>query len=265
MSEPAPQPTPFSEVNSVLFEFRSELQKTLGPLFFGLYIHGSLASGDFNPHTSDIDFLVVTAGELPGEMLAALSSMHARLRAGGQRWATRLEGAYIPLGALRRYDPVQARHPWLGVDGHFAVEQLGSDWVIQRHILREMGIVLAGPPPRSLIDPVEPDDLRLAVRRILQEWWSSPFPYPERFQSGEYQAYAILTMCRSLYVLQNGRIASKPAAGRWAWGLLGEPWAGLIEYALAWQPGEHRNKLDETLNFIRFTIERSQPGPRCLL
>lgn len=234
------------------------MQTVLGERFVGLYQHGSLAYGDFNPQTSDIDFLVVTADDLPDKMLALLKTMHARLRTSGLTWATRLEGAYIPRQSLRRYDPPHGSHPWLGVDGHFAVEQLGSDWIIQRWILREKGIAVAGPPLKSMIDPVSPDDLRRAVRGSLREWWSPPFQSPERFQSGEYQAYAILTMCRSLYMLEHGRIASKPEAARWAQKTLGKPWASLIVAAAAWRPGVDFMKLGKTLGFIWFTLERGK-------
>ncbi|MFH1032034.1 MAG: aminoglycoside adenylyltransferase domain-containing protein [Chloroflexota bacterium] len=142
------------------------------------------------------------------------------------------------------------------MDGHFAVEQLGSEWMIQRWILREKGIAVAGPPLKSMIDPVSPDDLRQAVRGSLREWWSPPFPSPERFQSGEYQAYAILTMCRSLYMLEHRRIASKPEAARWAMETLGEPWHEIIASAAAWRPGMEFNRLEETLEFICYTLER---------
>jgi hypothetical protein len=84
------------------------------------------------------------------------------------------------------------------VDGHFTQETLGSDWVIQRWILREKGLVISGRPLAGLIEPVSAADLHKAVLASLRGWWSPPFPCPERFQSGEYQAYAILTMCRSL-------------------------------------------------------------------
>jgi predicted nucleotidyltransferase len=251
-------PTPYPDLNAALARFLAEVQTVLGERFVGLYLHGSLAYGDFNPQTSDIDFLVVTADDLPGKMLALLKTMHARLRTSGLTWATRLEGAYIQRQALRRYDPANAQHPWLGVDGHFAIEQLSSEWIIQRWILREKGIAVAGPPLKSMIDPVSPDDLRQAVRGSLREWWSPPFPSPERFQSGEYQAYAILTMCRSLYVLEHGRVASKPESARWVMKTLGQPWVALIEQALACQPGMPFSKYNETLGFIQYTLERNK-------
>jgi hypothetical protein len=144
------------------------------------------------------------------------------------------------------------------VDGHFALEGLGSDWMLQRWILREKGIVVAGSPIKSMIDPVSAYDLREAVRGSLREWWSPPFPSPERFQNSEYQVYAILTMCRSLCVLEHGGVASKPAAAHWAFEILGEPWIGLIGAAASWRPGMEFDRLEETLEFIYFTSELSR-------
>ena len=108
----------------------------------------------------------------------------------------------------------------------------GSDWVIQSHILREHGIILSGPALRDLIDPVAPDDLRRAMRELLREWWAPMLHDTTRLRSAEYQAYAVLTMCRALYTLETGAVASKPVAARWAQAALGEPRAVLIERAL---------------------------------
>jgi predicted nucleotidyltransferase len=251
--------TPYPEVNAILSKLLRDGEAILGNQFIGLYLHGSLAYGDFNVDTSDIDFLVVTEDVLPPETFSALKDMHARLFYSGLAWSQKLEGAYLPKEALRRHNPDYAPVPWLGEDGHFALEGLGSDWVIQRSILHEKGRVVAGPPLAGLIDPVSPGDLRAAVRGSLREWWSPPFPSPERFQSGAYQAYAILTMCRSLYVIENGRVASKPEAARWALQTLGGPWCGLISAAAAWRPGMEFDILDETLEFIRFTLGTCLP------
>jgi predicted nucleotidyltransferase len=247
---------PYSDINVILDKLLTDVKAVLGTRLVGLYVHGSLAYGDFNPQTSDIDFLVVTDGHLPVETFSALKDMHTRLWTSGRAWSQKIEGAYIPKDNLRRHDPAHNPVPWLGVDGHFAMEQLGSDWVLQRWILREKGIILAGPPLAGLIDPVSADELREAVRCSLSEWWSPPLPSPNRFQSGEYQAYAVLTMCRSLHVLEYGRMASKPKAGRWAMERLGEPWKELIASAMAWRSGVEFSRLDEVLEFIRFTLRQ---------
>jgi hypothetical protein len=249
-------PTPYPEVNVIVRRLCNDAINVLNESFYGLYLHGSLALGGFNLLTSDIDFLVVTESNLSNDLFNKLKSMHTILSSCGIRWSNKIEGAYIPKTDLRQHDPAHPPIPWLGVDGHFALEGLGPDWIIQRWILREKGISVVGPPLKCLIDPVSPDDLRQAVRGSLHEWWSPPFPSPERFQIGEYQAYAVLTMCRSLFVLENGRMASKLEAAFWAEGAVGEPWEKLIGEAISWKPGVQFNKLKETLGFIYFTLGR---------
>jgi hypothetical protein len=253
-------PTPYPDVNAALSELLGNVRDLLGDHFTGMYLHGSLATGDFNPATSDIDFLVVTTGELPLELVPALASMHRRMADGGSRWAQRIEGAYIPQAALCRYDPEHATHPWLGADGHFAVEQLHSDWVIQRHILRERGVVLAGPHPCTMIDPVSADDLRAAVRAILREWWSGKLENHGWLEDAEYRAFAILTMCRALHTLHHGEVASKPVAARWAQHTLPDPWPSLIERAMKWTPDGSPQGMAGALDFINYTIDRAEDG-----
>lgn len=248
-------PTPSPEINALLEQFLIALRAILGKQLVGLYLHGSLAGGDFNPHRSDIDFLVATTEAPDGPTIAALAALHERLCAGGSRWAAKLEGSYFPLGALRRYDPADACYPHVECEGPLRVEQHESDWLLQMHVLRERGIALAGPPADTLIDPISPDELRRAARDILQIWWLPQLEDTHRLQNSGYQTYAILTMCRILYTVANGAVASKPVAARW----LQErapSWAPLVEEALQWQNGQPMERLDETLALIRFTLEQ---------
>ncbi|HWT02871.1 MAG TPA: aminoglycoside adenylyltransferase domain-containing protein [Pyrinomonadaceae bacterium] len=257
MSSPPSHPTPYPEVNAVLRQLLSAVRAVLEDNFVGLYLYGSLATGDFDPDRSDIDFVVATAGELPAEMVLALEQMHARLASGDSKWAAKLEGSYIPLPALRRYDPDDPPRPQLN-EGRFYVGRHESDWVIQRHVLREYDVAVAGPAVSPFIAPVGPDDLRRAVRGILSEWWEPMLRDPSWLRGGEYQAYAVLTMCRALYTLRHGTVASKPISARWAREALVARWTALIERSLTWQRGESPGELSETLALIRYTIERSR-------
>lgn len=251
-------PTAYPDVNAVLLGLRLSVEKVLGNHFVGMYLYGSLATGDFDPQTSDIDFLVVTADELPGELVSALEVMHVRIAANDSKWTKKLEGSYIPQDTLRRYDPTQARHPSIGVDWSFGVGHHGSDWIIQRYIIREQGVVLAGPSPRTLIDPILPNELRRAVLGTLREWWSQILHDPGQIRSSEYQAYAILTMCRALYTLHHGTIVTKPMAARWVQERLDGGWISLVQRAVSWKSDVQMDCLSETLDFIRYTLAQSQ-------
>ncbi len=259
MPESLDSPTPYLEVNVVLNALRSNVQTILGDQFVGLYLYGSLSSGDFNLDTSDIDFLVVTTDELPTEIVSQLEVMHHQLMSTGSKWAKKLEGAYLPQAVLRRYDPADVTlRPGFN-EGRFYLARQGSDWIIQRHILREMGVVLAGPPLHTLIDPVPVEDIQWSVRAILREWWRPMLDAPDRLRGDDYQAYAVLTMCRALYALEHGSVVSKPTAARWAIATLDDRWTLLIEQALAWRPHQSMDQYENVLDFIRDTLERSQP------
>jgi predicted nucleotidyltransferase len=246
------------EINALISELLAGIQAALGKQFVALYLHGSLANGDFAPGRSDIDFLVVTEQELSPNEIERVKAMHRRLTHSGMAWADVLEGGYISRKELRCYNAATAFHPSLRVDGSFDVDGYGSDWIIQRYLIRKHAFVIAGPEPKTLIDEVTPDQLREAQLGILREWWLPQLTDSHRIERDDYQAYAVLTMCRALYTVTMGDVASKPAAARFAQRALGEPWAALIEDAAQWREGMPLNRFDETLAFIRFTLLQLQ-------
>jgi hypothetical protein len=45
--------------------------------------------------------------------------------------------------------------------------------------------------------------------------------HPARLETDEYQAYAVLTMCRGLYAMRTGEIGTTPLVAKWATDTLG--------------------------------------------
>ena len=251
-------PTPWPEVNRAVERLRDGIAGALGDRLAGLYLHGSLALGDFFPPASDLDFHAATAGPLDDPALERLGALHAAFKAEGG-WMARLEGVYLPPEALRRHDPAGGRLPTVGVDWDFGLGPPGPTWVLDRWVTREHGVIVTGPDPRALIDPIGPDELRAAVLASLLGYWA------DRVAEGadlawlrprNYQAFAILTMCRDRYVLEHGAVVSKPAAAAWATGRLGPPWRAPVERAMAWRADERPDdqQLPETLRFVAQTV-----------
>jgi predicted nucleotidyltransferase len=253
------KPTPYPEINEVLNMLLVHVKEILGEQFVGMYLYGSLSSGDFDPETSDIDFLVVTADQLSEQKIAELDAMHQQTWARSPKRALELEGSYIPKHLIRRHDPDGAPCPTVN-EGKFYVDQRGSDWIIQRHVVREFGVIVEGPDPKTLIDFVGPDDIRGSVLGILQEWWFPMLDDPSwlREHGDKYHAFAVITMCRVLHALEHGTVTSKPKAVQWTRGKLGEPWVQVIDKAIRASRHETQDDfLDETLGFIRFVKNRT--------
>jgi predicted nucleotidyltransferase len=254
------KPTIYPDVNEVLNLLLLNVKKILGDQFVGMYLYGSLSSGDFDPETSDIDFLVVTTKNLSDEKIAELEAMHQQTWATSPKRAGELEGSYIPKDLIRRHDPNGAPCPTVN-EGKFFVDQRGSDWIIQRHVVREYGVIVEGPDPKTLIDFVSPDDIRGAVLGTLHEWWFPMLDIPSwlREHGNKYQAFAVITMCRVLHALEHGTVVSKPKAIEWARKYLGDPWRQLIDKAVDASRQETQDDfLDETLGFIRFVREQTR-------
>mgnify|MGYP003329255604 CR=1 FL=1 len=250
------QATHDPEIKALLDELLAGVQAALGPELVGMYLYGSLAYGGFVAGRSDIDFLVVTRGRLDAPRLAALESLHRELLASGQPWASALEGAYLPAHFLRRHDPSDEVHPALTHEEGFVQDHFGSDWDLQRYTLLRYPVVLAGPPPDELIDPVDIADLQRGARRLLDGWWRQPLEGADWIRPPGYQAFAALTMCRAIYLLERGEFPNKPQALAWAQQQLPAERAALATAADAWREGQDFDRLEEVLAFIRYTFER---------
>ena len=140
--------TLYQDVNEVLSLLLKNTKEILKGEFVGMYLYGSLSSGDFNPESSDIDFLVVTEDYLPGTIISQLETMHKETWATNVQRAGKLEGAYIPKELIRKHVLNGLPCPTIN-EGSFYLDTPGSDWIIQRHVVREYGVVIEGPDPKT--------------------------------------------------------------------------------------------------------------------
>ncbi|MBL8133335.1 MAG: DUF4111 domain-containing protein [Anaerolineae bacterium] len=250
------EPTAYPEVNRLLDPLREGVQGILGDQLVGIYLTGSLATGDFNAD-SDVDVLIVTEQTLSEAEFLALQALHERLIASGEPFAAEIEASYIPRAALRRYDPGDSYHPRIerGPSERLTWVEHHTDWVIHRWVAREHGVIVTGPPPQTLIDPVSPEELRRGVIDLIRFWWEPMIDHPAQLEHLGYRAYAAVTMCRMLYTLHTGTVASKPAAVRWVIAQSGARWAELLERALLYRL--RADDLDAVLDLMRFTVEET--------
>lgn len=246
------------QIDETLAELLAGSRTLLGDNFFGMYLFGSLASGDFHPETSDIDFVVVTKAEVGAQARDGLGALNQRVQAMASPWAAKLEGSFLPLHVFKDFNPACTAFPTIGMGGRYGLDHKGIEHAIQRFMLREHGIALAGPEPRTFIGPVGAEELKQETRNLLWGWWQARLEDPVRMRRRGYQAYAVLTMCRMLYTLETGGVVSKPAAARWAREKLADGnWRGLIDRALDWRDGDGIDDFEPACALIRYTLSQA--------
>jgi predicted nucleotidyltransferase len=219
------------EVSALVADIHARVGLLMSQNLVGLYVFGSVASDAYDPGVSDVDILVVSAQPLVAEDYARLGRMHVELAAGRKQWEDRIEVEYVSREALRT---VKKRTSDIGVIGPgkpFQVIKAGRDWLLEWHDVRENAIVVAGPDPRTLIDPITWEELNACVRDYVQLFPGPVRDNPPRRGS---DAYAVLTMCRALYLNLIGETTTKRAAAEWAAREYPQ-WRDLIVQAQQWR------------------------------
>jgi predicted nucleotidyltransferase len=239
------------------------IQEALGSNIVGVYLRGSLATGDFDPITSDIDFFAVTDRVVSEEEFDRLVRLHKRLAEHSNRYGDQLEGAYIDRTAARRFHPGE-RHPTVYRGEEFGWSEHKENWVLERWVVREQGMTLLGPEPKTLIDPISSGELREAVRSVLKIWteWVADPDDPDWLLPLSHKAYVVETMCRALYTLECGELCSKPSAVAWALETIPEPWRSLVERSQRWRTDDTRDLsvTPEVMRFVEWVASGGSTG-----
>ncbi len=225
------------EAAAMVSDLVTGIQQALGENLVGLYLRGSLAMGDFDPATSDVDFLAVTERPISEQDHKALAVLHKRLAKLPNKYANDIEGAYIERDAIKRYQSGR-QHLTISRGGALGWSVHGENWLLERWMVREQGAVLFGPDPSTFIDPISAEQIVAAVRNRLKDWvdWANDLDDPEwLLPRRSHKAYVVETMCRALYTLETGRITTKPHAVAWALETLPQPWRDLVERSQAWR------------------------------
>jgi len=257
------RPTPYAELNSVLEELVVGVKAALGDAFVGAYLQGSFAVGDFDRH-SDVDFIIVVSDELRDSQVDALQAMHRRIYALPSEWAQHLEGSYFPTAILRNFE--RAKPLWYLEHGSQSlIRSDHCNTLVVRSVIRERGVVLAGPSPATLLDAVPVEALRHEIRGVIREWGQqildNPGPYRNRF----YQSFIVLSYCRMIRDLISGCPGSKRAGAAWAKANLDQAWSALIDRAWNGRPNpavavrEPADSADfvSTLRFVEYVMKES--------
>jgi hypothetical protein len=170
----------------------------------GLYLYGSLTTGDFSPAVSDMDVLAVTGSRPDAAALDKLTDLHLELARRGGAYA-RLNCLYVPDGTLA--DPQMLQRYWY-VDS-FTQWQLKVMTVAE---LRHSGQALHGPWPPPGLPEISASELRQHTRDQLTGYWR-PLTYrPRVWLHDRWVDFALVTLARCAAVIHDDALITKSQA-----------------------------------------------------
>jgi predicted nucleotidyltransferase len=254
------------QVDRLLTAFASILADDL----IGVYLHGSLALGCFNPQHSDLDLLVITSTSMPLntkrqaiELLLACSqqprpieiSFLARDHLLPWRYPTPFDLHYSETWRDRYVEDL-ASGRWQAWDAHHHDPDLAAHITV----LNARGICLIGAPIASVFPSVPARDYCASLAADIQDSfeWIAANP-----------VYTILNCCRTYAYLREQHLFSKEEGGRWALQILPAALCGTVNMALAAYRSDAEQQsfepeaLSDFASYMRLALAPlwQQPGP----
>jgi hypothetical protein len=169
-----------------------------------VYAAGSLASGDYQAASSDLDLVAVVAAPFAAGQRAQLRRFHRAFRRDRPE-AAKLHCTYLP--RERTADPVCRHMTWS--HGRMHRRRLS---VITRAELLRFGITVLGPPPADFFSTVEKDELQAVIRADLAGFWASAVRRRWEWRRDDYVDLGLLTIARAEAALTSGELITKTQA-----------------------------------------------------
>jgi streptomycin 3"-adenylyltransferase len=225
-------------IEEYLADLARRFEEVLGESLVGVYLHGSLALGDFSPARSDVDVVAVVGRPLSPREKETIAEI-ARSYPGLELHVVR-ESALAPIEA-----PPFELHVGSGkvVDG--SGHPGDTDLPMHYAVLHEHGRALAGPPPATIFPSVP--------RALLLRSLAAELLWAEEHASPSYQ---VLNACRALRFLEEDVLCSKLEGAEWARARGLQP--ALVDAAVRYRRGltEAQSSAEPALEFLREVRER---------
>ena len=218
-------------VDEILEEIRAFCEERMGENLVGIYIHGSLAFGCFDPSVSDIDFLIGVREALSIPEKKELLHLMLKLTPSAPP-----KGLEMSVVMARDCQPFVYPTPYLF---HFSSAHLaraerddeeycrnfhGTDRDLAAHVTvtRAVGQVLCGRPIGEVFGEVPReaylDSLRYDAETAVEDISENP-------------VYVILNLCRIAAFLEEDLVLSKKDGGLWGLDHLPQTYHGIIRAA----------------------------------
>ncbi|WP_228547486.1 aminoglycoside adenylyltransferase domain-containing protein [Filobacillus milosensis] len=248
-----------SDVKDFTFNIQKETQNILNNNLVGIYLHGSLAMGGFNPNKSDIDLLVVTKYPVNVEAKKELTQLF--LNHSSQPYP-------VEISVLNESQLQTWQHP-SPFDFHY-----GEDWRekykndfesfinevpltdpdLAAHItiMNHYGISLTGPPIDEIFPKIPQSDYKSSIVEDYNDCLENIEDNP---------VYCVLNLLRVYWYLKEEVISSKKEAGEWGLVALPEKFHPTIrktvnEYKGVKEAHFNREELLAVRNYISDRVSR---------
>ncbi|MBZ0291013.1 MAG: DUF4111 domain-containing protein [Anaerolineae bacterium] len=245
-----------------LFEdYLRTMQRELPGYITGFYLHGSLALGAFQPHTSDIDCITTISRRSTDDDVTRLAAIHQALETRYPDWP--LSVSYLQWGDLGQFESNIEPYPCYH-DSVLHPRSYNDINAVTWWLLKHRGVTLYGPSTDTMDFTIDWDRLVAEMHDNMNTYWAGFTRKPARIAwlwSDYGVQWAVLGVLRQFYTFREQAITSKVGAGEYALEQLPARWHPIIQEALTIRnqagPSRYRSRATRARDaflFLRYVI-----------
>ena len=182
----------------------AQLAAAVNDLVIGLYVGGSVATGDYRLGVSDIDVVALMDRTPNPDVRRTIGAAHRDLIDESSE-AVAVHCVYVPRDDAR--DPLRKHWTW-------AFEELFRRPLsgIARAELLADPVVVSGPSPSTWLPPMTVEDLGAAASLELSGYWTSALRKAAIWRQDTYVDHGTTTLARADATIREGRLITKTEA-----------------------------------------------------
>lgn len=203
---------------NLLNQFVDRMKEVLNKNLTGIYLHGSLAMGCFNPRKSDLDLIAITEDLISDLQKMRIMQYIVRLNEGAppkgleisfvlRKWC---KPFVYPTPFELHFSPAHLKG-FLDDPSDYIEEMKGTDIDLAAHfsIINRFGVVLYGEKIDQVFSEVPEEYYRKSICADVENAVNDIVENP---------IYITLNLCRVLAFMKNGLYLSKEQGGKWGMG-----------------------------------------------
>lgn len=233
------------EYKRLLDEITEASKQIFGEKLVGVYLHGSIAMGCFNPNKSDIDLIFVIENELTDEEKLEFMNVVVKLNESAPKKGLELsvvkrdvcQPFVYPTPFELHFSPMHLN--WFQTDPQGYVKNMkGIDKDLAAHftVIRRYGIVLYGSEISDVFAEVPREDYLDSIFEDIEEAKEDIVKDP---------IYITLNLCRVFAAVKDDLVLSKAQGGEWGLLHIGQEYHELIQNALESYASEKEMMVDQ--------------------
>lgn len=202
-------------IKNIAYDISDRINQTFGGNIVGVYLFGSLVLGDFDENFSDIDLMIVLKKDINKDEFEKIKNLQKYISEKYPRFGTDgIEMIFVSTETIKNYLVKEAFLTAVAPGNPLETIVCKPEFLIYFYIVKNYGETILGTPKEEVFSEISITDFVNMSNKVALE--NIPYWKEACKKTLHEQFYAVITLCRALYVKENKTYPSKLEAKNWA-------------------------------------------------